>query len=352
MRRDIRLTPYDEEFERTFDEREFDDGDADSDIYGAPSSNTIGHYAPPDNRMPIFLAGEDEPPRRRRGFGSGSRDVQYRPSIWPRILKIGSFTAAAAGIALAIASMDNPLALFSNANASLPGTSADQSGTAPVAAAAPQQTTQTAARVQVSPPVASTKLTREEIAAALRGAQQQAQQQGGAQQIQPEIPQPQPRVAVIPQPRVAAIPPQRVAAIPQAAEIPQPRAAEIPQPKATAVPEPRAAEPRAAELPQPNPAAPPALRLDPDELANLMKRAKALIQVGDISPARLLLERAAEAQEVSAALLLAQTYDPAVLGNQDLRSITADPAMAKLWYQKAAQLGSPEALGRLAQIQN
>jgi hypothetical protein len=330
MRRDIRLTPYDEEFERTFDEREFDDGDADRDIYGAPSSKTIGHYAPPDNRMPIFLAGEDEPPRRRRGFGSGSRDTQYRPSIWPRILKIGSLTAAAAGIALAIASMDNPLALFSNAKASLPGTSADQSGAA-LAAAAPAPTTQAAARVQVSPPAASTRLTRDEIAAALRGAQQQA----GAQQVQPEIPQP----------KVAAMPPQRVAAIPQAAEIPQPRTAEIPQPRATAVPEPRAAE-------QPQPAAPPAFRLDPDELANLMKRARALIEVGDISPARLLLERAAEAQEVSAALLLAQTYDPAVLGNQDQRSITADPAMAKLWYQKAAQLGSPEALGRLAQIQN
>jgi TPR repeat protein len=326
MRRDIRLTPYDEEFERTFDEREFDAGDADSDIYGAPSSKTIGHYAPADNRMPIFLAGEDEPPR-RRGFGSG-RDIQYRPSIWPRILKIGSLTAAAAGIALAIASMDNPLALFSNAKASLPGASADQPAAAP-AAAAPAPKTQSAARVQVSPPAASTKLTRDEIAAALRGAQQQAQQQGAAQPVQAEIPQP----------RAAAVPQQRVAAIPQTAEIPQPRTAEIPQP-------------RAAEPPQPNPAAPPALRLDADELANLMKRARALIQVGDISPARLLLERAAEAQEVSAALLLAQTYDPAVLGNQDQRSITADPAMAKLWYQKAAQLGSPEALGRLAQIQN
>jgi len=45
----------------------------------------------------------------------------------------------------------------------------------------------------------------------------------------------------------------------------------------------------------------------------------------------------------SAALLLAQTYDPAVLGAQDMRSITPDPAAARIWYQKAAQLGSSDA---------
>jgi TPR repeat protein len=99
-------------------------------------------------------------------------------------------------------------------------------------------------------------------------------------------------------------------------------------------------------------AAPPARKLDADELAALMKRAKGLIAIGDIAPARLLLERAADAQEASAALLLAQTYDPAVLGTQDMRSITPDPAAARIWYQKAAQLGSLDARQRLAQMQN
>jgi TPR repeat protein len=83
-----------------------------------------------------------------------------------------------------------------------------------------------------------------------------------------------------------------------------------------------------------------------------MKRAKGLIAIGDIAPARLLLERAADAQEASAALLLAQTYDPAVLGKSDMRSITPDPAAARIWYQKAAQLGSLDARQRLAQMQN
>jgi hypothetical protein len=99
-------------------------------------------------------------------------------------------------------------------------------------------------------------------------------------------------------------------------------------------------------------AAPPARRLSADELAALMKRAKNLIAVGDIAPARLLLERAADAQEASAALLLAQTYDPVVLGTPDTRSITPDPAMARGWYEKAAKFGSADAQQRLAQMQN
>jgi TPR repeat protein len=98
-------------------------------------------------------------------------------------------------------------------------------------------------------------------------------------------------------------------------------------------------------------AAAPARRLDAEELATLMKRAKGLIAIGDIASARLLLERAADAQEASAALLLAQTYDPVVLGSQDTRSITPDPAAARIWYQKAAQLGSSDATQRLAQMQ-
>jgi len=100
-------------------------------------------------------------------------------------------------------------------------------------------------------------------------------------------------------------------------------------------------------------AAPPTpRRLEPDELAGIMKRAKSLLAAGDIPPARLLLERAAEAQEPAAALMLAQTYDPHVLGTKDIRNINADPAAARNWYRRAAQLGSSEAQRRLDQLQN
>ena len=114
----------------------------------------------------------------------------------------------------------------------------------------------------------------------------------------------------------------------------------------------RAAHQSQAEIRPPPAAAPPARRLDADELAALLKRANSFIAIGDIVAARLLLERAAGAQDAGAALLLAQTYDPAVLGTPDARSITPDPAAARAWYQKAAQLGSNDARRRLAQMRN
>ena len=83
-----------------------------------------------------------------------------------------------------------------------------------------------------------------------------------------------------------------------------------------------------------------------------MRRARSLLAAGDIPSARLLLERAADAQEPNAAFLLAQTYDPVALGTQDARLISPDPAAARTWYERAAQLGSVEAQRRLGQLSN
>ncbi len=101
-----------------------------------------------------------------------------------------------------------------------------------------------------------------------------------------------------------------------------------------------------------NEAAAPPKTLGADTLAALMTRAKSLLALGDIAAARLLLERAANAQDAPAAFLLAQTYDPAVLGVRDTRSITPDPVMARDWYRKAASFGSADAQQRLTQLQN
>ena len=83
-----------------------------------------------------------------------------------------------------------------------------------------------------------------------------------------------------------------------------------------------------------------------------MNRAKLLLAAGDIPSARLLLERAADAQDANAALMLARTYDPEVLGTKDARNIMPDPAMARAWYQQAARFGSTDAQRRLAQLPN
>jgi len=104
-------------------------------------------------------------------------------------------------------------------------------------------------------------------------------------------------------------------------------------------------------LPPPAIAIPAARKMDHDELAGLIKRAKALIAAGDIAPARLLLLRAADAREASAALLLAQTYDPAVLGRPEIGSLAPDPEAARQWYRKATEFNQAGS-DRLAEIKN
>ena len=285
MTRNTSFTPYDDQTVGAFDE---DARDPEYMAYGSPPMATED-YALPEDRMPLFLSADAEEPR-LRGFGTGGHSHRDTVIVWPRIFKAAIFTAAAAGIAFAIVSVGNPLALFADAKASLPNAATDQSGAAqksdPLSAAAVQManagpTPVAPSTIGVQPLPPAPKVTRDDIALALRA----------AQQSQPQT------------------------------------------------------EPPPA-------AAAPARRLAADELAALLKRAKGLIAIGDIAPARLLLERAADAQEAGAALLLAQTYDPAVLGTQDMRSITPDPAKARDWYQKAAQLGSPDARQRLAQMQN
>ena len=133
-------------------------------------------------------------------------------------------------------------------------------------------------------------------------------------------------------------------------------------------------------------------QLGPDQIADLLKRGGELIAAGNISLARLALKQAAEAGNASAAFELGATYDPFVVkGLTDpaplerdakliggaprhdsdetvsLRwwgppgwlafsgvdvsvsdmSIAPDIGMATSWYQRAKDLGSSEAQGRL-----
>ena len=120
--------------------------------------------------------------------------------------------------------------------------------------------------------------------------------------------------------------------------------------RSTAAVAPPAVPPPVVAAPQPSP--PPARQISTQELAMLINRAKEMLSAGDIPSARLLLERAAEAQDADAALMLARTYDPDVLGTSDVRNITPEPAKAHAWYEKAAQFGSAEAQRRLAQLPN
>ena len=102
----------------------------------------------------------------------------------------------------------------------------------------------------------------------------------------------------------------------------------------------------------PAPPAPPdppsgARTLSSAELAALLRRGNELVSLGDLVGARLVFERAAQAGDSRAALALASTYDPLVLQQLGERGLAPDIAMARFWYQKAKELGSKEAPGRL-----
>ena len=91
-------------------------------------------------------------------------------------------------------------------------------------------------------------------------------------------------------------------------------------------------------------------RLDQGELASLLQRADGFIKSGDLSAARLLLERAATAGDARAAFTLAGTFDPHVLKALGLRDGAPDISQARLWYERAANLGSADASLRLQQL--
>ena len=284
MAQSIRPSPYDERMLGSFD-----DGADDPEIkaYGS-TSLAVSEAYPPHDDMPIFLSGEADETQHR--FGSGGERGIGRAFDWSRILKVGIAGSAAAGIALAIMSMENPLSMFANAKASFGATEPAQPPQK-IAAQPANPEPQAAATRKIQPAgLTSASPSRDEITAAYQSA------------VKTKV------VAVEPSAREAA--------------------------------------------PPPPPTAPAARRIEPDELAMLLKRAKGLLAIGDITAARLLLERAADAQEAEAALMLAGTYDSQVLGTHDMRSVTPDPAAARLWYQKAAQLGSPDAMRRLSQLQN
>ncbi len=99
--------------------------------------------------------------------------------------------------------------------------------------------------------------------------------------------------------------------------------------------------PTPAAAPQPNKDL--VHRLAPDQIASLIRRGDDLVGSGDVAAARLMLRRAAEAGDARAMIKLGATYDPALLSRIDNHGVAPDLASARGWYEKAAQLGAPEA---------
>jgi TPR repeat protein len=125
-------------------------------------------------------------------------------------------------------------------------------------------------------------------------------------------------------------------------------------PAAGSSPPPAQAQPQAQALAAPEPdlrsAVPPPAggpTLDRDELATLLKRGQDFLANGDLASARLVLRRAADGGDAQAALLLGSTFDPAMFKQLKVIGAAPDPAQARMWYQRAVELGSTEAVRRL-----
>jgi len=91
---------------------------------------------------------------------------------------------------------------------------------------------------------------------------------------------------------------------------------------------------------------------DENEIAGLLARGRAYLSDGDVALARVFLRRAAERNDPRAALALGWTYDPAELKGLGIPNFQshADPAKAREWYRRAADLGSAAAASRLGEL--
>lgn len=90
----------------------------------------------------------------------------------------------------------------------------------------------------------------------------------------------------------------------------------------------------------------------PDALvATLIRRGEAMRDTGDISAARLLFDRAAEAGNASAALEAGRLRDPAYLAQLRAIGVAPDPVAAAAWYRRAAALGDETASLQLQRLE-
>ena len=84
-----------------------------------------------------------------------------------------------------------------------------------------------------------------------------------------------------------------------------------------------------------------------DNVTALIERGRLQARNGDIAGARLLFTRAVEDGSGRAALLMGETYDPAVLAGMGVLGVKGDTAVARMWYERAITLGVAVAADRI-----
>ena len=146
----------------------------------------------------------------------------------------------------------------------------------------------------------------------------------------------------------AALPAPATASIPPAAVHPAPSAPALPA--ATASTPPAATPPVPPQATSQSPAPPMADggRIDDAEVHRLLGEGKRHLAGGHVAAARLLFQRAAENGSGEAARLLGDTWDPAKLWALGVKGVAGDMDKAVHWYERADELGDPQAKARLS----
>lgn len=89
---------------------------------------------------------------------------------------------------------------------------------------------------------------------------------------------------------------------------------------------------------------------DKERAEKLMTQGERFLVQGNIAIARQFFQRAADVGFAPAAIRLASTYDPGELSRLGVQGVVPDRAEARKWYERARELGAPEADERLAKL--
>lgn len=96
---------------------------------------------------------------------------------------------------------------------------------------------------------------------------------------------------------------------------------------------------------QEKPAAP-----DAQQIAFYIRRAKGLLELGDIASARLFFQACVEAGDPECMIAVGATYDPQQLRKQGLAGVYVDPIQAMEWYDRALRAGADQAADEMQSL--
>lgn len=98
------------------------------------------------------------------------------------------------------------------------------------------------------------------------------------------------------------------------------------------------------------PQAPELSAEDAERAERLLGRGNDMMEEGDVAGARLFYQRSVDIGLAKAAIAMAETYDPGELRRWPVRGLQPNIDLARQWYERALQLGAPEASDRLRRL--